>query len=212
MYSVGLGTYVSNSDNDFLAEHDSFIQAEARKVFPTRLFHKDLYELEVTELTQIIRIKLWKAYQKRTIKNPRAYIRMIAYTSAVDMVRHHRPEISLFAELTGEPGRCDFEQAQYEMFRDPALEIELGEIDRCLLTKLGEAILALPHRQRDAVLYYLMEHSDKVQSLINVLKDGGIDIATLYCPRGKYEVYLLMASLSVARKKLQWLLSEHIAV
>jgi len=208
----GLGTYVSNPENDFLAEYDSFIQAEARKAFPTRLFHKDLYELEVTELTQIIRIKLWKAYQKRTINNPRAYIRMIAYTSAVDMVRHHRPTISLLAELNGEPGRCDFEQAQNERLRDPAFEIELGEIDRSLLTKLVEAILALPHRQRDAVLYSLMEHHDEVQSLINVLKDEGIDIATLNCPKEKYEVYLLKASLSVARKKLQWLLSEHIAV
>jgi DNA-directed RNA polymerase specialized sigma24 family protein len=209
---LGLVAYDSDPENEFLAEYDSYIQAEARKAFPSRLFPKDMFELEVTELAQIIRIKLWKAYQKRTINNPRAYIRMIAYTSAVDMVRHHQPTISLFTEMNGEPGRCDFELAQNERLRDPAFEIELGEIDRSLLTKLVEAILALPHRQRHAVLYSLKEHHDEVQSLINALKDKGIDIATINWPREKYEVYLLKASLSIARKKLQWLLRELIAV
>jgi len=209
---LGLGAYDSDPDNEFLVEHDFYIQAEARKIILSGLFPEDMFELEVNELAQIIRIRLWKAHQKRTINNPRAYIRTIAYTAAVDIVRNHKPTVSLSTGMNGEPGPGDFQLAQNERLRDPAFEIELGEIDRSLLTKLVEAILALPHRQRHAVLYSLIEHHDEVQSLINALKEEGIDIAKINWPREKYEVYLLKASLSVARKKLQCLLRELIAV
>src|SRR5438105_13513213 len=92
---LGLGAYDSDTCEKLLAEHDEHIQAEARKLVPLNLFSEDVLDLEIDELAQNIRIKLWASYLKRSVTHPRAYIRAIAHTTAVDMVRHHRSNVSL---------------------------------------------------------------------------------------------------------------------
>lgn len=210
---LGLGAYDSDPDDEFLVEHDSYIRGEARKVFPSRLFPEGVFELEVNELTQTIRIKLWKARQKSTISNPRAYIRKVAHTAVVDTVRRHKPTVSLSTVMNGETSPGDFQLAQHEGFiQDPAYEIELGEIDPALLTKLVDVILGLPSRQKQAVLCSISEHQDDVPSLVNAFKSRGINIEAINWPEEEHEVHLLKASLSPARKKLWWLLKELMAV
>jgi len=168
--------------------------------------------LETDELAQNIRIKLWISRLKRPIIHPKVYIRTIAHTAAVDMVRRHRPSVSLSNDADGEIALGDLLVAQNEGYQDPAYEIEFGEIDRDLLTKLVEAILALPPRQRQAMLYALKDSKEDALPLINALKAHGIDIETMDWPEEERELYLLKASLSVVRKKLKWLLAEFITV
>src|SRR6266436_5237168 len=92
---LGPEAYDSDPDAEFLVQYDEFIQTAARKAIPQGLFSKDALELEIDDLTQNIRIKLWESRQKRPITNPRAYIKAIAYTKAIDIVRRHKPTISL---------------------------------------------------------------------------------------------------------------------
>ena len=98
LISLGLSAYDNDPDNEFLVEHDACIQAKARKVIPSGLFSEDVLDLEIDELAQTIRIKLWESRQKRFISNPEAYVSAIAYTTSVDMMRRHRPTVSLFAD------------------------------------------------------------------------------------------------------------------
>lgn len=205
---LGPGTCVSDPNEEFLVKHDARILAEARKAFPLALFSEDVLDLEVDELAQNIRVKLWISRQKRSITHPKAYIRAIAHTTAVDMVRRYRPEVSLSGDADGELCLCDFLVAQNEGFRDPAYEIELREIDPDLLTNLVDAILTLPPRQRQAMFSVLREHRDDVLPLINAFKAREIDVEEINSPDEACEEYLLKASLSVARKKLQWLLID----
>lgn len=209
---LGSGTCVSDPDEEFLVEYDAQILAETRKAFPLALFSEDVLDLEVDELAQNIRVKLWIARQKRSITHPKAYIRAIAHTTAIDMVRRYRPDVSLSGDADGELCPCDFLVAQNEGFRDPAYEIELREIDPDLLTNLVEAILTLPPRQRQAMFSVLREHRDDVLPLINAFKAREIDVEEIISPDETCEKYLLKASLSVARKKLQWLLKRFASV
>jgi DNA-directed RNA polymerase specialized sigma24 family protein len=201
-------TYNRDSDDEFLAAHDVHIQTEAYRAIPSGLLSGDVINLEADELAQNIRIKLWISHQRYPIIHPRAYIRTIARTTVIDMVRRHRPTVSLFGDADEELCPDDLLVAQNEGFQDPAYEIELGEVDTDFLTKLMTAILALPPRQKQAMLYALKERKDDALPLIYALKVSGIDIEAMDWPGESDEVQLLKASLVVARKKLQWLLTE----
>jgi DNA-directed RNA polymerase specialized sigma24 family protein len=209
---IGPSAYDSDPDAEFLIQYDEFIQTAARKAIPQGLFSKDALELEIDDLTQNIRIKLWESCQKRSITNPRAYIKAIAYTKAVDIVRRHKPTISLSVDENGDPCLGNLLISRNEGFQDPAYEVELEEIDPVFLTKTVEAILSLPPRQRQAVLYSIREDKEDCLPLIRALMAQGLDIEVLELPDEESAVCLLKASLSVARKKLQSLREETIAV
>ncbi len=198
-------------DNEFLIQYDECIRTIARKAIPRGIFSEDVLDLEIDNLAQCIRIKLWESRQKRFIVNPKAYIRTIARTKVIDLVRCHRETISLFTEENGGPNLSDLLAAQNEGFRDPAYEIEREEISIGSLAKLVDAILALPSRQRHAILYSLKMSSDEVPLVINALKARGVDVVAID-PLDKKSEGLLKASLFVTRKKLQWLREEFISL
>jgi len=208
----GPGAYDSDSDDEFLAAQDVHIRSEARRAIPLDLFSRDVLDLETDELAQNIRIKLWASQQKRPITHPRAYIRTIAHTAAIDMVRRHRPTVSLFGDADEELCLGDRLAAENEGFQDPANEIEFGEVDTNFLTKLMKAILTLPPRQKQALLYALKDCKDDAFPLINALKVYGMDIEAIDWPEEPGEVQLLKASLTVARKKLRWILAEFMEI
>ena len=209
---LGLGAYDSDPDAEFLVQYDKCIQTAARKAIPQGLISKDALELEIDDLTQNIRIKLWESRQKRPITNPRAYIKAIAYTKAIDIVRRHKPTVSLSVDENGDPCLGNLLILRNQGFQDPAYEVELEEIDPALLTKIVEAILSLPPRQRQAVLYSIREDKEDCLPLIRALMAQGLDIEALELPDEESAVCLLKASLSVARKKLRSLREEAIAV
>ncbi|HEX9132476.1 MAG TPA: hypothetical protein VF844_09295 [Ktedonobacteraceae bacterium] len=200
---LGLGAYDSDPDEEFLVEYDAYIRTQVWKAIPRGLFTKVAFDLEVDELVQAIRIKLWDAHRKRTISNPRAYIRKIAYTTAIDMVRRYRSSASLPTDADGEPCLGNLLVAQSEGYQDPAYEMELKEIDPYFVKMLMQGILSLPPRQRQALLHTIGEHRVECLPLIRAFKAQGLDIEILDLADEECEVHLLKASLSVARKKLQ---------
>jgi len=202
------GAYDSDSEDEFLLANDAHIRSEARRAMPSGLFHAAVLDLETDDFAQELRIKLWASHQKRCITHPKAYIKTIAYTTAIDLVRHHKPTVSLFDDTGEEPGPGDFLVAQSEGLQDPLYEIESGEIDPHLLKKLTVAILALPARQKQAVLYALTVHKYDALPLLCALKAQGTDIEAGDWLEDEREVHLLNASLMVARKKLKYLLAE----
>jgi hypothetical protein len=107
-----------------------------------------------------------------------------------------------------ELGLDDLLVARSEGLQDPSWEFEAGKIDSNLLRKLTKAILALPPRQRQAILCALKEHKDDALPLINILKAHSIDIEAVDWPEEPREVQQLRASLWIARKKLQGLLAN----
>lgn len=209
--TFGPSAHDSDPDEEFLVEHDSQIQAEAWKSLPFALYSKDVYDLEADDLAQTIRIKLWTSHQKHPITYPKAYIRTIAHTTSVDLARRHRPTVSLSASIDEESAPNDFLVARGEGFQDPSYEIEADKIDPDLLISLADAILALPPRQRQAMLFALNDHKDDALPLINILNASIRDSEPVAWPEEKREVQQLRSSLSIARKKLQNLLTEFIA-
>src|SRR5437879_5834245 len=65
--------------------------ALARKKLPQYLVRPGEKDLEIDELAQQTRIKLWLALEKGQIINPAGYARSIAYTESVNMQRRFRP-------------------------------------------------------------------------------------------------------------------------
>lgn len=206
--SFGCSGYKDDPDNEFLAEHNRYIEIIVRKTMPIDLFSYEVIDLEIDEIIQNIRIKLWKAHQKCSIEKPISYIKVVAQTTIVDMVRRHRSIMSLSTDENGEENSSNRLVAYNEGYRDPAYEVEIQEIDADFLKTLVEAILSLPPRQLQSVLYNLKDYRDDVIPLTNALKTHKIDVEAMDPLDDESEIYLFKASLSIARKKLQLLWSK----
>jgi len=69
--------------NAILEDLDGFILRLARKNIPRNFLVQSEMNLEIDDLAQNIRVKLWLAMGKGTLINVKAYLRSIAYTEAV---------------------------------------------------------------------------------------------------------------------------------
>jgi DNA-directed RNA polymerase specialized sigma24 family protein len=205
---AGPGAYDSDSDDEFLATHDADIRSAARRAVPSGLSSANVVELDPDDVAQVMRYKLCSSRQKRPITSPKSYIRAVAHTTVVDIIRRHKPTVSLYSDTVEEPGPADFLIARNEGFQDPLYELELREIDSTHLAKLVEGILALPSRQRQAIIYVLKKSKNDGLPLLSALEARGIDIDSGGWLAGEREIHLLKASLAVARKKLHYLLAE----
>lgn len=203
-----IGPYDSDAENEFLLKHDLYIQAIARLEMTAGVFADDVIDLETDELTQNVRVTFWDACRKRSITSPRSYIKYIARTKFVDMVRRYKPALSLSANEDEEQSISDRLVARNEGLRDPGYEVEREEVAPEFLKKLVRAVLSLPPRQRLAMLCSLKECGDEILPLTKALKVQGVDIKEINPPADKSEANLLKASLPAARKKLHWLLEE----
>jgi RNA polymerase sigma factor (sigma-70 family) len=203
-----IGPYDSDAVNEILVEHDLYIQAIARLEMTTGVFADDVLDLETDELIQNVRVTFWDACRKRSITSPRTYIKYIARTKFIDMLRRHKPLLSLYANEDEEPSISDCLVARNEGLRDPGYEVEREEVAPEFLKKLVLAVLSLPPRQRLAMLCSLKERGDEVLPLTKALELQGVDIKAINPPADKSEANLLKASLPAARKKLHWLLKE----
>src|SRR5713226_23335 len=75
-----------------LEQYDPFIVAQVRERVcqdPT-LTRAAVRDLEIDDLTQLVRIKFWHALQEKEIIYPKAYIRRIVNSEIVDMMRRQK--------------------------------------------------------------------------------------------------------------------------
>ncbi len=92
--------------------------------------------------------------------------------------------------------------------QDPAYEVEAQEIDSGTLRDITDTVNSLPSRQQYALICRLKDNLDDSLVLIDSLHNLEVDPEIVHWPEEKDDKQSLKASLSVVRKKLQFLLSE----
>jgi len=193
-----------NSDVDEILEHyDSFIRMLARKNIPHIITSADVIDLDIDELTQITRFKLWLALQKQNIRNINAYIRRIVHNEAINMVRQHKPVVPLITDDEGEPYLGHMMIASCQVIQDPAETIEQEEMLSSYSSKLVENVLELPPQQQQAMICALKDQIADILPLVDMFLPYGIDVESIHRPETEKELQSMRASLSVARRKLR---------
>ena len=206
----GIPSYNSSSYiNDILERYDAYILALAREKVPRHIASPEVLDLEIHELAQRSRIKLWRTLQKRHITHISAYIRCIVHSESMDMVRSYKPDLPLPVDEDGELYQGDVLVALSEGMRDPLYELEQKEMAAEYITQAVDVLRSFPPCQRRAMICSLKDQLDDVLTLTKAFKKFEINIETVRWPSQKEEVKNLKASLSIAHKKLRSLKSEH---
>lgn len=205
----------SDSDGDFsteelLEQHDPYIVALARKQVPRNITSPETLADDIDELAQNTRIRLWMSLQKGSIANPRAYIRSIVYTEAVNMVRRHKPAFQLPLDDYGELYQGRLLLSPGEGMQDPSVELEEEEMTTEFIQTTVDAVLKLPPRQQQAMICSLKDQLDNILTLVESFRDKQVDIESMHWPEEKDEAQRLYASLSIAWKKLRTLKQSYV--
>jgi len=180
---------------ELLEKLDKHIVNLARKRIPRYTVRAGEHELEIDELAQQTRVKLWLALRKSDIANPAGYAGSIVYTEAVNMQRRFR-SMDIVSQRVGE-------QLRTNEMQDPTLDIEQRESMKACVTIAAQAIRALPPCQRRAIICALKDARDDTFPLLAALQTLGIDVESVCWPEDKIAVQRMRASLTVSRKKLR---------
>ncbi len=121
--------YNINEIDEILRQNDDYIVAMAREKLPRHIASPEVLDLEIQELAQRSRIKLWKALQHRHIRHIKAYIRCIVHSASVDMVRNYKPDLPLPLDEEGELYQGNVLVAFSEGMQDPLYELEKEQLD-----------------------------------------------------------------------------------
>ncbi len=191
--------------DDLLGQLTTYIIYLAWKKIPRAVVPLEVLDLEIDEIVQNTRIKLWLALQKGPITNPKAYIRRVVYTESVDMVRRYKHAHPLPINDEGELNQGNVIVISSEGMQDPADEIEQEETLADFTSKMADGVLSLPPRQQQAMVFMLKEAVTNIIPVVDALLEKGLDVEAAPGPEGKDELQLLRASLVVARKKLRLL-------
>ena len=93
---------VTDAEAVEILEHvNKYIFSLAWRKIPRYMIHPEELDLEVDELAQQTRIKLWQALQKAHIASPMAYTGVIVFTESANMQRRYRPKHPLPNEDDG---------------------------------------------------------------------------------------------------------------
>ncbi|TMD76042.1 MAG: sigma-70 family RNA polymerase sigma factor, partial [Chloroflexi bacterium] len=139
----------------------------------SRDIHPAVLDLELDEIIQRVRIKLWQALEKRDIRYPYAYIKLIIQSEFIDMKRRQKPYLSVSIDegLT----HAEVEIATRHM-ADPAETVAQQMDASTCLKEMIQAVLALPPRQQNAMICSLKERVDDLRQLIEAFKVYKMDI------------------------------------
>ena len=69
--------------------------------------HAATLDLDMDDVAQQVRIKLWQAARRQLLHSPRAYVAHIISTILVDLLRSREPTTSLALDDEGEPYQGD---------------------------------------------------------------------------------------------------------
>ena len=180
---------------------DSYITFRVRRLGQCYCqdIHPAVLDLELDEIAQRVRIKLWQALVKRDIHYPYAYIRLIIQNEYIDMKRRKKPY--LFLSIDEELNHEEDEIAARHV-TDPA-ETMAQQMDATTCLKgMVQAVLGLPPRQQYAMICSLKERVDDLKLLTEAFKLYKKDIQAIQWPAGRAEKQLLQASLAPAKKAL----------
>jgi DNA-directed RNA polymerase specialized sigma24 family protein len=205
----GISAYDSDGDTDvkLLREYDKFIRTLVRQKIPRNRIPAEVLDLEIHDLEQNVRVKLWLQLQKHSISNPKAYISRIVYTETVDLVRRYKPVLPLPVDEDGELYQGIPMVIPGEGMQDPAYELECEEMALQYIKKMATALLQLSRAEQKAVICSLKDCKDDGSLLLlKELKARAIPIEAIEWPTEKKSKQSLRVALSHARKKLRFLL------
>jgi DNA-directed RNA polymerase specialized sigma24 family protein len=195
--------YDASEIDEILRQNDGYILALAREKLPRYIASPGVLDLEIQELAQRSRLKLWRTLQKRHIAHIKAYIRCIVHSVSMDMVRRYKPNLPLPVDEDGELYRGDVLVAPSEGMQDPLYELEQKEMAEEYITQAVDLLRSLPPCQQQVMICSLKDQLDNVLTLTEAFKKFEINIETVRWPSKKKELRNLKASLSAARKKLR---------
>ena len=198
--------------NEWLEEHDLYIRSQARAQVNRKrnMLHPDAREMEIDDLAQQTRIKIWLGQQKTTISNPKAYIRRVVHNESVTMIRQYKPTTSLPVDEEGELYACE-SLFHSTATQDPSGVIEQEEAEQFYRRETVHAISTLPTRQRQAMLCALKERVDDLLAWHNMCKDYNINMDVIEWPKNGKALQSMRSSLSAARNKLRPMLEAILA-
>lgn len=185
---------------DTLERYDQYIVWQVhhlRRYYPT-VISLSAPGLDIDEIVQCVRIKFWQALEKRDIRYPSAYIKLIVRSEFITMARRQKPLVSLSDNEDGVYNEAATLVDQ--RMPDPANEVEQREEASACLKEAIQAVSALPPRQRLAMICALRDRVDDLAQLVEAFKAYSVDIETMRWPASKAEKQLLLASLAPARK------------
>jgi DNA-directed RNA polymerase specialized sigma24 family protein len=189
--------------NEILEHLNMYILDLARRKIPRTVIPQEVLDLEIDELVQSTRIKLWMAIQRVHITHLEAYARCIIRTESVNIVRRYKRTGSVSIDEDGDLHEGHIMVAACHGMQDPADEFEQEERLINYTANAVSKLLALPPKQQRAMFYALRERAADVDILVDALRKLGVDIDAMNWPEEKDEIQRIRASLSVARKKLR---------
>lgn len=198
------------SIEEILERFDSYITLQVKEVVRQHPYiaHRAVLDLEVDELVQKVRIKLWRVLKEKDIAYPKSYIWRVVRNEFVDMLRRMKPVYALPVDQDGEV-YCGNVLVQSGVgMADPLDEVEQQDDVANCMKKTVDAVLQLPDRQQFAMICSLRERVDDLMQLVSAFKKRRIDIEGLQWPQEKSEKLVLQASLSYARRKVATYLKE----
>lgn len=205
-YLPGPSAYDSDSDTVELLERlDPYIVSLVRMRVPRNVVRPETLADEIEDLIQKVRIKLWLTLQKKQVNNLKAYVKCIVFTEAIDMVRQYRSVLSLPLDEVGELNQGNLIFAASDETQDPGCVVEQAEELDDAMQDIFEAIIQLPPRQQYAMICSLKDQIDDVFPIVDALRGQSINVESVNWPVEKNELQSLRASLSVARKKLEYI-------
>ncbi len=198
-----------SSDVDAILEQiDDYIRMLARRKVPRNVFPPETLDLEIDELAQRVRIKLWPALQRAHIENLKAFVSCIVVHEVVNMLRRRKITLPLPVDEDGELLQGRIVTLAGEREEDPCCLLEQEESRAACLASIAAAVSALPSCQRRAMVCTLKDQVDDLLSLVNAFKEKQVEIEGIHWPEEKAAAHRLKASLSASRKKLRHALAH----
>jgi DNA-directed RNA polymerase specialized sigma24 family protein len=198
-----LNSYCNSCTEDILSRFDPYIIDQVKKLAVHNIswIHRDLLSLEIDEVTQLVRIKFWRALQKQEIQHPLAYIQRIIRNELIDMGRRRKPDLPL-EEENGEVICGKVMVIPSEGMNDPASEFEQKVAIAENMDLVAEAVSTLPPRQKLSMVCYLLERVDEDIQLVEALKTHQVEVDVTQWPENQDDAQRLKASITFARQKI----------
>jgi DNA-directed RNA polymerase specialized sigma24 family protein len=193
--------YSSQAINEILETLDNDIRDLARRKIPRSIVPPEILDIEVDELAQRIRIKLWSALQKVYVVNLKAYTIQIARTVAIDMARKYQKSSTVPIDDYCEQG--EITTAFGYGMQDPAIEYEQKESFATKTEALVNGIHQLPPQQRYAMLCDLKDCAATIPLLMIALVKYDLGLELIHWPTEEGELKSIRTSHSIARSKLK---------
>jgi DNA-directed RNA polymerase specialized sigma24 family protein len=203
-----LGTSAYDSDPDIeeiLARFDPYIVAEVEKLLrrSSNVAHPEVLDLEIAEIAQQVRIKLWRVLKKeRQIEYPKAYILRMVKNEFIDFIRKRKPYLPLPTDEDGEIYMGNVVLTKSEGMSDPADEYEKEEGLNNWMALAALVVSNLSQRQKHAMICLLKERIGNCIQLMDEFEKYQIDIDVFEWPEDKIDETRLKASISAARQNI----------